>query len=140
MTDRYNSLRERYSTISHDELRNIAVSGGLTDEASELLRQELRRRGINDLGEYKEHLRRVDQEHLAKKQQALERKERSIRLYARTGYAISLFGILAGLFLLYVQRDERNGVGTIIASVIMLPLVWTIALVRRLVWRLLLRP
>ncbi len=32
------------------------------------------------------------------------------------GYGISLFGILAGLFVLYVQRNERNGVGIIICK------------------------
>jgi hypothetical protein len=47
---------------------------------------------------------------------------------------------LTGLFVLYIQRDERNGVGMIIASAIVLPLVWVSAFVRRLIWRLLLRP
>ncbi|MGC1902401.1 MAG: hypothetical protein WA715_01125 [Candidatus Acidiferrum sp.] len=99
MTERTNSLRERYSALSDDELQNVAI-----------------------------------------KQQALQRKEKSIHLYSRIGYGISLFGILAGLFALYVQKDERNGVGMIIASAILFPLVWVIAMLRRLVWRFLLRP
>jgi hypothetical protein len=140
MADQISSLRQRFTALSDDELQNIAITGGLTDQANELLEQELRRRGIDDVGEYKEQLQRVDQERLEKKQKALQQKEKSIRLYSRMGYGISLFGILAGLFVLYVQRDERNGVGIIIASAILLPLVWTIALVRRLIWRFLLRP
>ncbi len=140
MTDQIDSLRQRYSTLADDELQNIAVTGGLTDEARELLGQELRRRGIGDLTEYKEHLQRVDRAQLEKKQKTLHRKEKSIRLYSRTGYGISLFGIAAGLFVLYVQKDKTNGVGIIVASAILLPAVWAIALVRRLVWRLLLRP
>jgi hypothetical protein len=134
------SLRQRYLDLSDDELRYIAVTGGLTDQAWELLEQELRRRGIGDVSEYREHLRRVDQESREKRQQALQRKETSIRLYSRVGYCLSLFAISAGLFALYVQKDERNGVGIIITGVILSPLVWAIALVRRLIWRVLLRP
>jgi hypothetical protein len=140
MTERTNSLRERYSALSDDELQNVAIDGGLTDEARDLLDQELHRRGIDDVGEYQEYLQRVDRERLGKKQQALQRREKSIHLYSRIGYGISLFGILAGLFALYVQKDERNGVGMIIASAILFPLVWVIAMLRRLVWRFLLRP
>jgi hypothetical protein len=140
MMDQNNALRERYLVLSDDELRNIVITGGLTEEASELLWQELRRRGIEDVAEYKEYLQRVDQQQLEKKQQALQRRETSIRLYSRTGYGIALAGMLTGLFVLYIQRDERNGVGMIIASAILLPLVWVIAFVRRLIWRLLLRP
>jgi hypothetical protein len=140
MMDQNNALRERYLVLSDDELRNIVITGGLTEEASELLWQELRRRGIEDVAEYKEYLQRVDQQQLEKKQQALQRRETSIRLYSRIGYGIALAGMLTGLFVLYIQRDERNGVGMIIASAISLPLVWVIAFVRRLIWRLLLRP
>jgi len=136
----HNALRERYLVLSDDELRNIVITGGLTEEASELLWQELRRRGIEDVAEYKEYLQRVDQQQLEKKQRALQRRETSIRLYSRIGYGIALAGMLTGLFVLYIQRDERNGVGMIIASAILLPLVWVIAFVRRLIWRLLLRP
>jgi len=138
--DQNNALRERYLVLSDDELRNIVITGGLTEEASELLWQELRRRGIEDVAEYKEYLQRVDQQQLEKKQQALQRRETSIRRYSRIGYGIALAGMLTGLFVLYIQRDERNGVGMIIASAILLPLVWVIAFVRRLIWRLLLRP
>ena len=46
---------------------------------------------------------------------------------------------LVSLFYMF-RENERNGVGIIIASAILLPLVWTIALVRRLIWRFLLRP
>ena len=138
--DQNNALRERYLVLSDDELRNIVITGGLTEEASELLWQELRRRGIEDVAEYKEYLQRVDQQQLEKKQQALQRRETSIRLYSRIGYGIALAGMLTGLFVLYIQRDERGGVGMIIASAILLPLVWVIAFVRRLIWRLLLRP
>jgi hypothetical protein len=140
MMDQNNALRERYLVLSDDELRNIVITGGLTEEASELLWQELRRRGIEDVAEYKEYLQRVDQQQLEKKQQALQRRETSIRLYSRIGYGVALAGMLTGLFVLYIQRDERNGVGMIIASAILLPLVWVIAFVRRLIWRLLLRP
>jgi hypothetical protein len=140
MTDQNNALRERYLVLSDDELRNIVITGGLTEEASELLWQELRRRGIEDVAEYKEYLQRVDQQQLEKKQQALQRRETSIRLYSRIGYGIALAGMLTGLFVLYIQRDERNGVGIIIVSAILLPWVWVSAFVRRLIWRLLLRP
>ena len=140
MAEELNALRERYSVLSDDELQNLAVTGGLTDRARELLEQELRRRGIGDVSEYREHLERVDREHLEKKRQAMERKEKSIRFYSRTGYGLAFLGVLGGLFVRYVQRDEINGTGIIITSAILFPLVWIIAQVRRLVWRFLLRP
>jgi hypothetical protein len=140
MADQIDALRQRYASLSDDELQNIAIAGGLTDEARELLGQELRRRSIEDVSEYKAHLQRVDRERLEKKQEALQRKEKSIRLYSRIGYSVSIAGILAGLFVRYVQRDERNGVGIVVASAILLPLVWAIALARKLLWRFLLRP
>jgi hypothetical protein len=140
MADQTSTLRQRYLDLSDDELQNLAITGGLTDEARELLGQELRRRGIEDVSEYRAHLQRVDQELLEKRQRALQRKENSIRLYRRIGYGISLFAILAGLFVRYVRGDERNGVGMLITGVILLPLVWAIALVRRFIWRALLRP
>jgi hypothetical protein len=41
----------RLVTLTDEELQNIAIEGGLTDDARELLDQELRRRGIVDVGE-----------------------------------------------------------------------------------------
>jgi hypothetical protein len=140
MTERTYSLTERYAALTDDELQNVAIEGGLDDDARVLLDQELRRRGIADLGEYQQHLQRVDQERAAQKHKALQRKERSFRLHTRIGSLISVFGILAGLFALYIKKDEKNGVGIIIASAILLPWVWIIAWVRLLVWRFLLRP
>jgi len=140
VTDQIDSLRSRYSTLSNDELQNVALTGGLSDEARELLSLELHRRGIEDVNEYREYLRRTEQDDLRRKQKALERREKSIRLYGYIGYSLSFLGVLAGLIALYVQRDEKNGIGIIVASVILLPLVWIISQVRRLVWRFLLRP
>jgi len=81
MADQISSLRQRFTALSDDELQNIAITGGLTDQASELLEQELRRRGIDDVGEYKEHLQRVDQERLEKKQKALCNKKKSLSAF-----------------------------------------------------------
>jgi hypothetical protein len=139
MTERTNSLRERYGALTDDELQNVAIEGGLGDDARDLLDQELRRRGISDLGEYRQFLQRMEQERLTEKYQVLQRKEKTIRLYRRAGYGISIFAILAGLFALYIQKDEKNGIGMIIAGAILVPLVWIIAEIRRLVWRFLLR-
>jgi ElaB/YqjD/DUF883 family membrane-anchored ribosome-binding protein len=140
MADEGISLRDRYSALSDDELQNLAVTGGLTDQARELLEQELRRRGIEDVSEYREYLERVDRERLERSRQRIEQKEKYIRLYSRIGYSITSLGILAGLFVRYVQKDEINGTGIIIACVIVFPLVWIIAQIRRVIWRFLLRP
>jgi|tagenome__1003787_1003787.scaffolds.fasta_scaffold15993715_1 hypothetical protein len=59
MLDQMDALRDRYSALSDDELRNLAVTGGLLDHARELLDQELRHRGITDSREYREHLERL---------------------------------------------------------------------------------
>jgi hypothetical protein len=56
MTERTNSLTERYVALIDDELQNIAIEGGLTE-----LDQGLRRRGIVDVGKYKQYLQGVDQ-------------------------------------------------------------------------------
>jgi hypothetical protein len=65
---------------------------------------------------------------------ALQRKEQSIRFYSRVGYGLSLRYWLVFLFYMF-KKMIRNGVGIIITGVILLPLVWAIALVRRLIWR-----
>jgi hypothetical protein len=135
-----NALRERYSSLTDDELKHLAITGGLTDQARELLQQELRRRGIEDVAEYKSYLDREDRKRLNKKQQTLERKEKWIRFYNRTGYSIAVCGILYGLFVLYIQKDERNGVGITVACVALIPFVWISGIIRRLIWRFLLRP
>ena len=108
MTERTSSLTERYVALTDEELQSIAIEGGLTDDARELLDQELRRRGIVDVGKYKQYLQGVDQKRLTAKRQALQRKEKSIRLYVRTGHGISIFGILTGLFALHSERREHH--------------------------------
>lgn len=131
MTDPIDAVRSRYSTLSNDELQNVAVTGGLSDEARERLSLELHRRGIEDVSKYRAHLRRTEQDHLRNKQKVLESREKSIPPCGQMGYSVSFLGVLAGLFALYVQRDEKNGIGIIVASVILLPLVWIISQVRR---------
>jgi hypothetical protein len=140
MADQMNALRERYSSLADDELKNLAITGGLTEQARELLQQELRRRGIEDVAEYKSYLEREDRKRLNKKQEALERKEKWIRFYTRTGYVLALCGMLYGLFVLYIQKDERNGVGITVACIALILVVWISSIVRRLIWRFLLRP
>ena len=56
MVTDFSALRDRYSSLSDDELQNLAVSGGITEEALQTLTQELRRRGIHDTTQYQQHL------------------------------------------------------------------------------------
>ena len=93
----YNALREYYRALSDDELQNLVMTGGLTEEARELLNLELGRRGIQDVSEYREHLERYDADHREKRQRALERQEKRIRLERRLGYGLALIGMLVGL-------------------------------------------
>jgi hypothetical protein len=140
MANDTNALREHYSTLSDDALQNIAIEGGLTDQARELLSQELGRRGIQDVSGYQEHLDRFDQDAREKKQRALERRERRILFEQRMGYSLALLVFVGGLYVRLVQHDQRNGVGIMIASAVLFPLVWIMARIRRLIWRVLLRP
>ena len=54
-----NSLSDHYSALSNEELKQIAITGGLTSAAQEALEQELDRRGITHghLNEYWEEVR-----------------------------------------------------------------------------------
>jgi hypothetical protein len=67
MESNSNSLREHYSSLTDDELKYIAITGGLTTAAREVLEQELHHRGISDVNEYEEHLQHAEQKRLEKK-------------------------------------------------------------------------
>ncbi len=134
-----NALRERYSALQDDELQNLAVGGGLTDQARELLDQELRRRGILDVSGFKEHLDRYDQHVRDKKQQALQRREKRIRLQLQLGYIVAFFVLIMGLYVRFVQQNQKAGVGILVAAVVLFPIVWANAFAQRLLWRFLLR-
>jgi hypothetical protein len=140
MVTDFNALRERYSSLNDDELLNLAVSGGLTEEALQTLNQELRRRGIHDTTQYQQHLERFDRDQLAKKQKALVREEKSVRFQARIGYGVALFGVLLGLYRWFGQHDKTNGIAILIASAALSPIIWALTVLHRLIWRFLLRP
>lgn len=140
MATDFSALRDRYSSLSDDELQNLAVSGGLTEEALQTLNQELRRRGIHDTAQYQQHLERFDRDQREKKQAALARREKAIHFQSRLGYCLAVLVALMGLYKWIVQHDETTGIGILIAAAVLFPTVWALALLRRLVWRLLLRP
>lgn len=140
MPNDLDSLRERYSTLADDELQNLAIEGGLTEQARELLDQELRRRGIQDVSGYQEHLERFDQAVREKKQRALQRREARIRWDFRLGCAAALLIFFTGLYFRFLRHDQKTAVGVFVAAVALLVFVWIMAFVRRLIWRLLLKP
>ena len=140
MIDNLDALRERYSALQDDELQNLVVEGGMSDQARELLGQELRRRGIQDVSGYREHLHRYDRDVRDKKQQVLQRGEKRIRLVTRLGYATAFPVLIIGLYFRFVQHDQKTAIGILIAAVALFPLVWAIGFVHRLLLRFLLRP
>ena len=84
--------------------------------------------------------KRFDRDLLANKQAALAREEKSVRFQARIGYGVALFGVLLGLYRWLGQHDKTNGIGILIASAVLPPIIWALILLHRLIWRLLLRP
>lgn len=90
-----------------------------------------------------EYKRQLDDEEAARRdllKRKLEKKEKANRLYARVGYAICLLIFVVGAMRWYFEGNERNGVGMMLAAVLVLPVVWGRFYVRRLSWRLTLRP
>jgi hypothetical protein len=63
----------------------------------------------------------VDQERLTDQHLALQRKEKSIRSNSRMGYGISIFGILAGLFPLYMGDKLQHTTIALQHSIISFP-------------------
>jgi hypothetical protein len=138
--DERTALQKHYASLADDELRFIATTRELTALARSILEQELRRRGINDLTEYKQQL---DGEEAARREalkQTLVKKEKANRLYARIGYTICLLMFLAGAARWYFEGNEKDGIGMMLAAGLVLPAVWGAFYIRRLIWRFTLRP
>src|ERR1700694_3052328 len=112
MEDKSNSLTEHYGALSDDELKHLAITGGFTTIALELLERELQRRGINDVDEY--HLQYADHDYLEKapKKLSIVSENHAIRLlrscaaflanalvaFIRVGFLKSLCSLLVKLF------------------------------------------
>ena len=130
MHDPIDTLRQRYQSLSDDQLGFIAAEGGLTQEAKAVLDRELARRGIRDVRAYEDTLARDDME--LKRQ--LEVKDKLNRWGDRAGLAIVLLFFLGGAYRLLF---EGNDVGIILMIV---SVVGLLALLLRRYMRWLLSP
>ena|SRR5215467_11638945 len=118
MPDPIEALRRRYETAHDDELRFIAAQGGLTEEAKVLLDRELARRGIRDVQAYKETLAREEMLREQELKRKLEWREKVDRLTPRVAVAIFLLLFLGGAYRLFIEGNNRDGVGIMMASVL----------------------
>ena len=130
MHDPIETLRQRYQSLSDDQLGFIAAEGGLTQEAKAMLDRELARRGIRDVRAYEDTLARDEME-LKRK---LELTDKLNRWRDRVGLAIVLLFFLAGAYRLLF---EGNDVGIILMIV---SVVGLLALLLRRYMRWLLSP
>jgi hypothetical protein len=140
MSSLVETLRRRYESLSDDELRFIASEDGLTEEAKVTLERELNRRGIRDVRAYKEMLDRDEVLRREELERKLEHKDKANRSRSRIGVAIVLLLFLAGAYRLFVEGNDIDGPGIMIASVFVLALLLVRHYVYRFIWRLLLRP
>jgi len=130
MHDPIETLRQRYQSLSDDQLGFIAAEGGLTQEAKAMLDRELARRGIRDVRAYEDTLARDEME-LKRK---LELTDKLNRWRDRVGLAIVLLFFLGGAYRLLF---EGNDVGIILMIV---SVVGLLALLLRRYMRWLLSP
>lgn len=134
------TLRARYSSIPDDELRHIATTAELTPYAHQILQEELARRGIQDLNEYKEQMDHEAAERVRQRQQRLEAKYRKVRLYGRVGYVVCVVAGVIGVVKYFIEGDVKNGIGIMVVASLCVPFVWVSVRVRRAYWRFVLRP
>jgi hypothetical protein len=133
-------LGQRYKSLSDDELRFIASAGGLTEEAKAVLDRELTERGIRDVQAYREALDRDDALRRAVLKNKLEEKDKFNRLYNLIGFGLFVLCFLAGVYRLFVEGNDIDGPGIMMASLFIPPFLFVRYYAYRFIWRLLLRP
>jgi len=116
MHDSIETLRQRYQSLSDDQLGFIAAEGGLTQEAKAVLDRELARRGIRDVRAYEDTLARDEME--LKRQ--LELRDKLNRWKDRFGLAIVLLFFLGGAYRLVFEGNDVGIILMIVSVVVLL--------------------
>lgn len=134
------SIAQHYSSLGDDELRHIASRmEHLTDEAKLALSAELGRRNINDIEEYAIQMSAEERALQIHKGEKLAQKIRGVNFYARIGYTICLVMFAFGVVMYLTELNPQNGIGVMAGSAVCLLIIWLSAVLRKFIWRIVLR-
>jgi hypothetical protein len=97
-------FRDHYSRLHDEALVELALRGGLTDEATADLLAELQSRGINDLSPYKAELERESRSEERHRQDQLAFRAKVVRWRTRAILAVGLASCAYGVFRLVVPN------------------------------------
>ena len=129
---RLTDLRNHYASLPDDELRNIATTAELEPEARGALDQELSRRGIIDLDNYKEQMERDNSARVQQERERLAARDKRLRLYGRVGYALCAVVAVIGAAQYLIGGDTKGGLATMAAAAVCVPAVWLNVWIRRM--------
>jgi hypothetical protein len=105
-----------------------------------VLEGELKRRGIDDIAEYQNQVEQENVAHQVHQAERIAKKEQSICIYSRIGYGLCLMLFLLGAARYFIEGNEKDGIGIMITCAILIPGFWLLSLLKRLIWRFMLRP
>jgi hypothetical protein len=136
----YQGLRTHYAQLSDDDLRHLAVTATeLMEDAQRALKDELAARGITDTATYKRELESRAGAHEEYLQQRRDKVEKWHRVRLRLSLILLAVACCIGIWRLIIDGDKTNGIGIILACVIVFPIILLHTYLRRAFWRFLLR-
>ncbi len=105
-------LRERYESLSDDELADLSRSVGLTDLAKKCLKSEIDRRGLEDLETRIEELDEVDKQLQDHRDKKINEGKESVQKFSKPFYVSGTVFFLVGfaLYILGSTKEEDLGV------------------------------
>jgi hypothetical protein len=119
---------------------HIAVTApDLVEDAQRALRDELRRRGIEDTSAYRAELETHAAAHVAYLEERRRSVKRAHRFRVRLAFAVLGVMFLVGAWRAFVGGDRTNGIGMMIACAIALPIAIVCSYVRMAFLRFALR-
>ena len=104
MTD----FKQHYSNLHNDELIELALSRQLVPEAQQALKEELKKRGINDLSSHKTAI--VNEISAAEnvRQKRLSHHRKVIGWRTKAFYVFGLISIIYGLYGMFIQSPPNT--------------------------------
>jgi hypothetical protein len=106
-------LRERYASLSDDELADIARSADLTDMAKRCLKYEIDERGLENIDTKIAELDEIDKQLDKHRHKKIHEGKVSINKFSKPFYISGSFFFIIGiaLYILGSSKEEQLGLG-----------------------------
>ena|SRR3990167_1434703 len=115
------SFSERYAQMTTEELAHIAIRGDLVEEAQKCLEEELKKRGIYNLDEFRIIFDEQDSKMQRNVKSRILEDKKKADLKLRILLAFVFFSLCMAGWKWFVTGDKHNAIGISAAMAIVLP-------------------